>query len=124
MHAMSLIGRDLSDSQNWGSYMRSIGFTNIVEKLAYVPVNPWPKGKKNKILGAMSLQNLTEGIASLSTAAFTRVLGWEKERVEELLESSRKDLADKNVHAYVVVYFCYGQKPVGDVVEGEVEMEG
>ena len=111
VHAMSLIGRNLKDSQNWGQYMRDAGFVDVVEHRIYVPVSPWARGKKNKLLGAISQQNLLEGVESMSKAAFTRVLQWSPERLDELLEGVRANLRDKHVHAYGIVYFAHGRKP-------------
>ncbi|KAH9205412.1 hypothetical protein DL95DRAFT_317634, partial [Leptodontidium sp. 2 PMI_412] len=51
------------------------------------------------------------GIASLSTAAFTRILGWDQPRLEVFLAKVREDLGSKDVHAYGVVYFVHGRKP-------------
>ncbi|KAE9366332.1 S-adenosyl-L-methionine-dependent methyltransferase [Stipitochalara longipes BDJ] len=116
VESMSRIGRNLRDGQNWGQYMRDAGFEDVVEHRIYVPVNPWARGKKNKLLGAISQQNLLEGVESMSKAAFTRVLGWSPERLEELLEGVRANLQDKHVHAYGIVYFAYGRKP-GTVAE-------
>ena len=109
---MARIGRNLKDGQNWGGYMRDAGFEDVTEHRVYVPVNPWARGKKNKILGAISMQNMSEGIASLSTAAFTRVLGWSRERLEVFLARVRDDLRNKQIHTYGVVYFAYGRKPM------------
>jgi hypothetical protein len=69
------------------------------------------RGRKNKLLGAMSLQNMSEGIGSLGTAAFTRVLGWSPERLETFLAGVRKDLGNRDTHSYGVVYFAHGRKP-------------
>lgn len=111
VESMSRIGRNLRDSQNWGAYMRATGFLSVTESRVHVPVSPWARGKKNKLLGAISLQNMTEGIASLSTAAFTRILGWSQERLEVFLVRVRQDLMDRRVHVYGVVYFVHGRKP-------------
>ncbi|PMD32177.1 S-adenosyl-L-methionine-dependent methyltransferase, partial [Hyaloscypha variabilis F] len=111
VEAMSRIGRNLKDGQNWGQYMREAGFVDVVEHRICVPVNPWARGKKNKLLGAISQQNLLEGVESMSKAAFTRVLGWSPERLDELLVGVRANLQDKHVHAYGIVYFAYGRKP-------------
>ncbi|KAH6708829.1 hypothetical protein BKA61DRAFT_696665, partial [Leptodontidium sp. MPI-SDFR-AT-0119] len=55
---------------------------------------------------------ISEGIASLSTAAFTRILGWDQPRLEVFLAKVREeDLGSKDVHAYGVVYFVHGRKP-------------
>ena len=115
VEAMSRIGRNIRDSQNWGHYMREAGFEDVVEQRIYVPVNPWARGKKNKLLGAISQQNLLEGVESMSKAAFTRVLGWSPERLDELLTGVRGNLQDKGVHAYGIVYFAYGRKPTPPV---------
>ncbi|CZT48806.1 related to methyltransferase [Rhynchosporium secalis] len=111
VESMSRMGRNLKDSQNWGQYMKDAGFVDVTETRFYVPVNPWARGKKAKLLGAISYQNLNEGIASLSTAAFTRILGWDQPRLEVFLASVRADLANKDIHAYGVVYFVHGRKP-------------
>lgn len=111
VESMARIGRNLRDSQNWGQYLRDVGFEDVTEKRVYVPVNPWARGKKNKLLGAISNQNMSEGIASLSTAAFTRILGWSQQQLEVFLVGVRDNLSDKNIHAYGTVYFVYGRKP-------------
>jgi hypothetical protein len=112
IESMARIGRNLTDSPNWGRYMREIGFEDVTEHRLLVPASPWARGKKNKLLGAISQQNLTEGVESMSTAAFTRILGWSPGRVQELVRGVRANLADKNVHAYGMVYFAYGRKPL------------
>lgn len=115
IESMARIGRNLTDGQNWGQYMREAGFEDVTEHRIYVPVNPWARGKKNKLLGAISQQNLLEGVESMSTAAFTRILGWTPEKLHELLEGVRANLQDKGVHAYGIVYFAHGRKPRKDV---------
>ncbi len=56
----------------------------------------------------------------MSTAAFTRILGWEKERLDAFLMDVRRDLGDRRVHAYTTVYFVSGRKPGGKDVPGQV----
>lgn len=115
IQSMTTIGRNLLDGPNWAQHMRDVGFVDVVEHKLLVPVSPWARGKKNKILGAISLQNMTEGVASMSTAPFTRILGWTQERLEAFLVGVRDDLRSRAVHAYGVVYFITGRKPgLGD----------
>ncbi|KUJ12577.1 S-adenosyl-L-methionine-dependent methyltransferase [Mollisia scopiformis] len=112
IESMTRIGRNLLDTHNWAQHLHDAGFIDIVEHKLLVPVNPWARGKKNKLLGAISLQNMTEGVASMSTAAFTRILGWSQERLEVFLVRVRDDLRSKGVHAYGVVYFITARKPL------------
>lgn len=111
IESLSRMGRNLTDGPNWASYMRDAGFEDVVEHRIYVPVSPWARGKKNKLLGAISQQNLLEGVESMSTAAFTRILGWGPEKLGGLLEGVRADLRDRALHAYGIVLFVYGRKP-------------
>lgn len=55
--------------------MREAGFEDVTDKRVFVPLNPWACGRKSKLLGFISLQYLSKVNASLSTAAFIRVLG-------------------------------------------------
>lgn len=105
-------GKDLKDNLNWGRYMREIGFVDVVEIHATCAFNTWPKGEKNKLLGALSCQNLSEGVRSMSLALFTRILGWQAEKVLEFLVEVENDLKNKNIHSYSTVYFVYGRKPI------------
>jgi hypothetical protein len=112
VECMSRIGRNLLDSRNWAQHLRDAGFVDVTEHRVLVPVSPWARGKKNKLLGAISQQNLLEGVASMSTAAFTRILGWTKENLDIFLARVREDLKNKDVHAYGTVYFVHGKKPL------------
>ena len=109
--ALKTMGRNLSDSVNWGSYMREAGFVDIVEKRYYWGTNPWVRGEKRKLQAAWCQQNLLDGLNAMSMALFTRVLGWSMERIEVLLAGVRNDLKDRKIHAYAEVYIVYGRKP-------------
>jgi len=82
----------------------------VTEKRLHILVNPWVQGKKNKLLGAIALKDMIEAVASLSSAAFTGILGWDRERLDVFLADMRKDLKNKEIHAYDVTYFAYGRK--------------
>lgn len=108
---MKRIGRDLQGSQRWGQHLRDEGFEHVTERRWLVPVNPWAKGTKEQQLGSLALKDMADGIAALSTAVFTRILGWEQQRLETFLADVLKDLKNKDIHAYGTIYMVYGQKP-------------
>lgn len=109
---MLRVGKDLRSNLRWGDYMRDIGFERVTETRGAVAFNTWPKGKKNKLLGAMCCQNLSEGVKSMSLALFTRVLGMDSQQVFDFLEDVKRDLANPKIHAYSVIYIVYGRKPL------------
>ncbi len=114
-----------------GEYMTEIGFEDVKETHSACAFNTWPKGEKNKLLGAMSLQNMLEGVESMSKALFTRALGWSTERLEEFLVHVKDDLRNRKVHVYCGVYFVHGRKPfpredaqVAEATEPEAAVPG
>lgn len=113
-------GKDLRGNLEWGRYMKEVGFEGVVERHAACAFNTWPRGDKNKLLGAMCCQNLLEGVQSMSLALFTRVLGWSSEDVLSFLVDVKKDLMNRKIHSYCGVYFVYGRKPFDhDLPRGE-----
>jgi len=44
-----------------------------------------------------------EGLEPYSLALLTRVLKWERARIETMLSEVRKDLRDRTIHAYYIV---------------------
>lgn len=112
VEGMLRMGKDLRGNRQWGGHMRDMGFERVTETSGAVAFNTWPKGKKNKLLGALCCQNLSEGVKSMSLALFTRVLGMETQRVLDFLEEVKKDLANPKIHAYSVIYIVYGRKPL------------
>ena len=115
---MLQIGKDLKENLSYGQYMRDVGFEDVVETHTACAFNTWPKGDKNKLLGALSMHNLLEGVDSMSRALFTRVFGWSADRLEEFLVQVKEDLKNRKVHVYCGVYFVHGRKPL---VEKEAE---
>lgn len=50
--------------------------------------------------GIWTLENISTGLHGLSSAVFTRVLGWSNEELEILLSQVRNDIKNTNIHAY------------------------
>jgi hypothetical protein len=53
-----------------------------------------------KEIGMYQMVNFLEGLEALSMALFTRALGWTTEDVEVFLVQVRKDIKNRNIHAY------------------------
>jgi hypothetical protein len=80
--------------------MAEAGFENIHEKRTAVPINPWPKGEDQKLIGAMEMQNFLEVCHGISMNILVRVLGLSSEEVELLLAQVRENIKDRGIHAY------------------------
>lgn len=109
--ACAKAGRNANCARLYKTQMETAGFTNVVEKTLIWPTNRWPKDKKMKDIGMWTLENLENGLEALSTALFTRVLGWEKEELDAFLVGVRKEMRDTKFHTYWDIIVVFGTKP-------------
>ncbi|KAK4186210.1 secondary metabolism regulator LAE1 [Podospora australis] len=80
--------------------LQEAGFVNVVEARYKWPSNSWPKDPKYKEIGMWNNENICNGIEGFLMAALTRALGWKKDEVDVLAAKARKDVCDRNIHAY------------------------
>ncbi|KAH7123080.1 S-adenosyl-L-methionine-dependent methyltransferase [Dactylonectria macrodidyma] len=114
--ASVMVGRPCESFENLKIAMTNVGFVDVSLNCFKWPINPWPKDKKHKEIGAWNKVNWEDALEALSMAPFTRIHGWSKEEVTVLLAKVRKDLVNPAVHAYTPVCSIYGRKR-------EVELE-
>jgi hypothetical protein len=95
-------GRPWTRTKQYKGWMEDIGFVDVEEKILYWPTNTWPRDPHLKKLGLWFQHDLTEGLNS-TRAILTRGLGWSNEKVEVFLADVRKDIKNRNVHAYAVM---------------------
>ena len=100
MEAAARIGRRWNNAQYYAEWLEDLGCVNVVESRQHVGLNPWMRGARNKQLAALLGRDMCHGLESMSMALFTRVLGWEADRVRELVERAKKDIMDPKIHAY------------------------
>lgn len=100
MEAGQKVGHSLDSCSRYASQMRDAGFINIHETVYKWPMNTWPLAKKDKIVGAWTMENFSNGVQGFTMAYFSRVLGWSQEAVEVFLVGVRKELKDRRKHGY------------------------
>ena len=89
-------------TKEYKGWMEEIGFVDVEEVILPWPVNTWVRNPHLKNLGLWFQHDLLEGLNS-TRAVLTRGLGWSNEKVEEFLVDVRKDIQNRNVHAYVAM---------------------
>lgn len=97
---MRRTGREPLIALRLKALMVEAGFVNIHETRRALPINPWPKGKDQKLIGAMEMHNFLEVCHGISMNILCKVFGWSTERVELLLVQVRENIKDRNIHAY------------------------
>jgi hypothetical protein len=101
LEAATKLGRDWAKVNKYKGWMENAGFADVKEMRFAWPMNTWPRGKHYKTLSAWAGQNMKDGLEGFSMAALTRALGWTAEEVNVLLADVRRDLDDRNIHAYM-----------------------
>jgi hypothetical protein len=105
------LGTSWKHSANYVRYFEEAGFVDVVEEHFQWPMNTWPKGERMKTLGRYWQEDMLSGLESLSMAVLTRGAGFTKGEVLDLTAQVRKDIVNKNIHAYLPVVVVYGRKP-------------
>jgi hypothetical protein len=104
LEASVKFGRAFASIPELADIMREVGFVDVtIERLKW-PMNPWPKEKKYKEIGAWCYENFSSGLSAITMAPLTRAHGWTPEEVELFLVDVRKDMANRSIHAYWPMY--------------------
>ena len=72
--------------------MEEAGFVDVVERKMKWPVGPWAADKKRREIGRWTVPALAESLSPFAVALFTRVLGWRREEVDDLVERAVGEL--------------------------------
>ncbi|KAI0012072.1 S-adenosyl-L-methionine-dependent methyltransferase [Xylariaceae sp. FL0662B] len=112
MGAAARTGRDWGAAPRWAQMLTDRGFVHVTERREAIALSPWPKGRHNKELSLLLQHDVLGMLEPVSMALFTRVLGWETQRVRDFLELVKQDVRDTRLHAYSEGVHVYGQKPV------------
>ncbi|KAL1973151.1 hypothetical protein VTN31DRAFT_6693 [Thermomyces dupontii] len=105
-------GKEMNVAPKLRGFVKDAGFANVVEDARKVPLSPWPQDPRLKELALYMNLQMMESIEPYSLALFSRVLKWDKARINTLLDGVRRDLKNLNYHMYSIVHCVYGQKPL------------
>ena len=89
-------GRDACVASEMKGWFEEVGFEGVVEKSEKWPVgNPGPgAGRREREVGKWTAPALAESLEAFSLGLLTRVMGWERDDVEELVENARAELRE------------------------------
>ncbi|KKY13322.1 putative tam domain [Diplodia seriata] len=74
-----------------------------------IPIGTWDETQLD--LGKRMLLVVLEGIAPTAVPVFTRVLGYDNDEIEALLDEVRAEFLRQEYRVYLKFYYTYGQKP-------------
>jgi hypothetical protein len=103
LEAATKLGMDWDKVKKYKGWMEELGFVDVKETNFAWPTNTWPRGQHHKTLGVWTGKDLKDGLEGFSMAPLTRGHGWTADEVKELLPDVRRDIDDRNIHAYMPV---------------------
>lgn len=65
-----------------------------------LPLNTWPADKAQKELGAYFLLTAQTGFEAFGLALLTRQLGMSADEVRIIVDGSKKDAKNRNIHGF------------------------
>ena len=90
----------ITDPTRWKTWFEERGFENVTQVINKLPINPWPRDPRMKLLGAWEMENLLHGLPGMVTRLFQTAFGWSQEQVEVYLVDLRKSIKDLKQHTY------------------------
>ena len=101
INAAAKLGKSWKNCANYVRYFEEAGFVDVVKHHFQWPMNTWPKGMRMKTLGSYWQEDMLRGLEALCMAPLTRGAGLTKGQVLELTAEVRKDILNRNIHAYL-----------------------
>lgn len=92
--------RDLAVPRRYKTWMREMGFVNVVERPLLVPVNSWPVDPADKLLGQFSRMTMEKVIDS--SVKMLIAAGLKQEEVPEFLQSCKWSVGHAHLRAYYI----------------------
>ncbi|KAH0545427.1 hypothetical protein FGG08_000428 [Glutinoglossum americanum] len=98
--ASTSIGRKLNIADTIKAKIEAAGFEDVKDDIYKCPMGTWPKDKRLKELGLWGALSMLEGLEPYSLALLTRVLKWDRARIEVTLADVRNQINDRRIHSY------------------------
>ncbi|TLD15993.1 uncharacterized protein PgNI_01902 [Pyricularia grisea] len=109
--AATKLGSSLDSGLTYKQLLLDRGFSNVHQVTYKWPISDWAADPKHKKIGLYTHENIMQGLQALSLALYTRALNWTAEELEVFLVDVRRDLKNRNIHAYWRIVVTYGQRP-------------
>ncbi|KAF8538708.1 S-adenosyl-L-methionine-dependent methyltransferase [Trichophaea hybrida] len=98
--AMAKLNRPSPVGATLKKYLEDAGFVDVVCVDLKQPLGPWPKDKRMKRIGAMTMLMCETGLEAYGMAALTRILQMSHEEATKVFADALRDVRNKNCHVY------------------------
>ncbi|KAJ1327800.1 gliotoxin biosynthesis N-methyltransferase [Microdochium nivale] len=109
--AMVQVGRSIEMNPATKTVLESLGFIDVQHQCKRIPYNTWPSDQHEKLLGRWFNLGMTQGIAALSLAPFTRVNGYSYDEVNRFLAEVKREMCDRQLRAFCHLHIYTARRP-------------
>lgn len=102
--AARLQGKQFNIYHKLRDWLIDAGFEDVQQFTYFLPYSPWPKDPALKELGRYQAAMAQQAVEAYGLRLFTQVLGWGEEYSQIMIALARRQLRDKNMHAYCKEY--------------------
>ncbi|KAI0203485.1 S-adenosyl-L-methionine-dependent methyltransferase [Astrocystis sublimbata] len=92
-------------------YLAESGFVNIQHHAVKLPYGTWPRDKTMRLIGLYYRTAAEQFFPAMGNIQLP-LLGYQPDEIEGFFALCREAMRDPNVHAYGVMHFWSGQKPL------------
>lgn len=110
-NATKKCGIDLLSAFGHMERLRKTGFVKMEESHIKWPIGPWPKGRKEKRIGALLARDLGGGLRGVSQKMFMQILGMPQDEFDIFIAQVHDDILNPKIHAYIPMDIFWAQKP-------------
>ncbi|KAK7414827.1 hypothetical protein QQX98_006342 [Neonectria punicea] len=104
-------GKPIDCVGDWKYKLDQAGFVDIHQEIRKAPIGAWAKDPILKEVGKYQAMQSLQAIDSYTPMLFEKILGWRMEEIQVLMAQAKKELKDRSIHLYLLVYFIWARKP-------------
>lgn len=98
--AAEALGRPVDTAERWRGWFEERGFDVIEGFNIKMPMSPWPKDKRLKLVGSFEFYNIQDHMQALAGPLFTRGLGWSDAEAADLIRRFQQEVLNPHNHCY------------------------
>lgn len=91
--------------------LQQAGFTEVAEQVIRLPFNDWVPDEYEKEIGKYYLMGLYDWVETLTLGPFSRVLRWDRPRIDKLVADVRAEICTRRHHVYSEMHIWTGRRP-------------
>ncbi|KFY46806.1 hypothetical protein V495_02247 [Pseudogymnoascus sp. VKM F-4514 (FW-929)] len=112
MSATEQAYKPMAYNHNTRALLHNAGFIEIKEQVITIPFNPWPKDDAHaRDVGRWFNLGLCQGLQALTLGPFTRILGWDRDRVDALVAEVKREICTKKHEVYCEMHIWTARRP-------------